>query len=207
MSYGANNTTKTANNNLAGTSNLALNNLYPQVTQAGSNLLNIGNSNTASGTGFLNTLLAGNSANTSAALAPSTDQIRNNTNATSNAINTLMPRGAGRTSALFSNSFAPMQQQQQLFNTERSNAGVALPQIGLQQSGQGTNLFGTGAQTLNAANSSNNALANSGQQTQQNSNALASGIGGGLFNLLTTPLTGGSSGGGSSLLGLLGLSI
>ena len=49
------------------------------------------------------------------------------------------------------------------------------------------------------------AIGGAGQAAQQMNNQLAAGLGGGLFSLATTPLSGGMSGGGKSLLGLLGL--
>lgn len=201
--FGANNTTKAAENNLAGTSNLALNTQFPQVTAQAQNLFNAGAPNVTSGTNFLNTILGGNQANTTALLQPSIDQIRGNTSGTLNAINTLMPRGGGRSSALFSQSFQPQAQIQNLFNNSRTSAATALPQIGLQQEGLGTNLFNTGNSALSAASGANSALGSQGLQTQQMSNQLAGGLGGGLFSLLTNPLSGGT--GGKSLLGLLGL--
>lgn len=200
MSFGASNTTKTANNNLSGTSNLALNTQFPQVTAAGGNLLNLGNQNTAAGTNFFNTLLNGNQANTAALLQPNIDQIRQGTNANLNAISTLMPRGGGRSGALFGQSFAPQSQIQNLFNPMRGQAAAALPQIGAGQTTAGSNLFGIGNQALNAATGANVPLMQSGLQQQQMSNQLASGLFNGLFGLATTPF-----GGGSAMNGLLGL--
>lgn len=202
MSFGASNTTKAANNNLAGTSNLALNQQFPQVTAAGGDLLNMGNQNTQSGTNFFNTLLNGNSANTAAELSPQINQIRQGSTAALNAISTLSPRGGGRSGTLFNQSFAPQSQVQSLFNPIPGQAAAALPQIGQGQTAAGSNLFSIGNQALSAATGANSPLAQSGLQTQQMSNQLGAGLGGGLFNLLTSPLSGKS---GSSLLGLLGV--
>ncbi len=199
MSFGANNTTKAANNNLAGTSNLALNTQFPQVTAAGGNMLNLGNQNTAAGTNFFNTLANGNQAAQTSLLQPNIDQIRGDSANSLKALSTLMPRGGARSEALFSQALAPQQQIQNLFNPLRGQAAGALTQTGLQQSGQGANLFGLGNQALSAATGANSPLAQSGLQTQQMSNSLAGGLGGGLFNLLTTPLSGGAS-----ILGSLG---
>jgi hypothetical protein len=198
MSFGPNNTTKTAQNNLSGTSNLALNNLFPAVTGAGSSELSTGGTNVASGTNFLSTVLGGNQANTAAALAPSIGQIQQGTSNNFSAINTLTPRGGGRSGALFSQSFQPQGEIQNLFNNARMGAATALPQIGLQQQQLGTNLFGIGSNALGAANGANSTLASSGLQAQQLSNQLAGDIGGGLFSLLSLP-----TGGGGSLLGKL----
>ena len=142
MSFGPSTTTKTAENNLSGISNTAVNSQLPTEMASGSNLMGMGGANVQSGTNFLQTLLGGNAANTTAALQPSIDQIRGGTTNTLNAINTLTPRGGGRSGALFSQSFAPQSQIQNLFNQARTGAATALPQIGLQQTGQGANLVG-----------------------------------------------------------------
>ena len=193
MSFGPSNTTKTAQNNLAGVSNVALNEQYPAVTAAGSNLLNLGNQNTQAGTNFLSTLLQGNAANTTAALAPNIAQTQGNNTNLLNAINTLTPRGGGRSSALFSQSLAPSNQITNLFNSGRTTAAQALPQIGAGQTGAGTNLFGIGTNTLGAATGANSSLQQGGLQQQQISNNLASGVGAGLLSILGLPLSGGTS--------------
>jgi hypothetical protein len=214
LSFGTNNTTKTAENNLGGVSNAALNTQFPQVTAAGTNLLNLGGQgvntggqNVTAGTNFLNTVLGGNAANTAALLQPNIDQIRGSASNNLTAINTLTPRGGGRSSALFGQSFAPQQQINNLFNPMRTQAATALPQIGLQQQGVGlqqqglgTNLFGLGNQALSAATGANTSSGQMGLQQQQINNQLMSGLGAGLFGLLTTPF-----GGGGARNGLLGL--
>ena len=200
MSFGASNTTKTAENNLGGTSNAALNTLFPAVTSAGGTALDTGANNISSGTNFFNTLLGGNTANTTAALQPSIDQIRAGTTGNINAINTLTPRGGGRSGALFSQSFQPQQQIQSLFNGARTQAAQTLPQIGLQQQGLGANLFGIGNGALGTAANANSSLGNMGLQQQQINNQLMTGLGGGLFSILGLPTGGGS---GNSVLGAI----
>ena len=185
MSFGASPTVKTAQNNLSGTSNSALNQLLPAETSAGSGLLGIGGQNVSSGTNFFNTLLNGNSANTAATLAPSINQIQSGVANNLNAVNTLMPRGGGRSSALFGQSFAPQAQIQSLFNNARTTAASTLPQIGLQQQQLGSGLLGLGNQSLTAATGANSALSNSGLAQEQINNQLVSGLGSGLFGLLT----------------------
>lgn len=199
MSFGASPTVKTAQNNLSGTSDAALNQLLPAETSAGSGLLGIGGQNVSSGTNFFNTLLNGNSANTAATLAPSINQIQSGVANNLNAVNTLMPRGGGRSSALFGQSFAPQSQIQSLFNNARTTAASTLPQIGLQQQQLGSGLFGLGNQSLSAATGANSVLANSGMQQQYFSNLLDQQIGSGIGSLLSTPF--GSSG--TSILGRL----
>jgi hypothetical protein len=208
MSFGTNNTTKTAENNLGGVSNTALNNLFPQVQAAGTSALGTGANQFGAGANtaqpainWLNTILNGNQANTTSALQPNIDQIRQGTSATMNAANTLMPRGGGRSGTLFNQSFAPQSQIQSLFSGARNSAAQALPgigfqqqQLGLGQQGVGTNLFGIGNQALGVGNQANTSVGQMGLQAQQMSNQLASGLGSGLFSLLTAPL-------GGSLLG------
>ena len=200
MSFGAGNTTKAGENNTLGASNLALNQQYPMVTQTGTNLMNLGGNTAAPGVDFFKSMLSGNGANATAALQPSIDQIRQGNTATLNGINTLTPRGGGRYGALFGQSFAPQSQIQNLFNSARTSAATTLPQIGLQEEGLGTNLFGLGNQALSTGGGLGSGLAGLGQQDTQMSRQMAASLGTGLFSLLTTPY-----GGGSQANGLLGL--
>jgi hypothetical protein len=202
MSFGANNTTKAAENNLGGISNTALNSQLPMFNTAGTSSLNTGAGNVSSGTNYLNTILNGNQANTTAALQPSINDIRGASANTMNAINTLTPRGGGRSGSLFSQSFAPESSINNLFNTARVGAASALPQIGLQQQGLGSNLMGMGNQALSTASGANSSLGNMGLQAQQMNNSLWQGIGSGVLGLATLPFGGGSSANG--LLGLIG---
>lgn len=203
MSFGPTNSGKAANNTLGGVSQGAFG-TNNQVTPQAGNLLNLsqqtmgqGGQNVDAGANYLNTLFQGNQANTSAALQPGIDQIRGANTNTLNSINTLTPRGGGRSGALFGQSFAPTAQIGNLFNQARTSAATALPQlglaqqgIGLQQGGLGNNLFGTGNQSLGIAG---NAGAQQGQlalQQQKMSNDLVSGLVGSLFGLATTPFGG-----------------
>lgn len=228
MSFGAGNTTKAGLNNLGGATNLAMNNLFPAVTGAGSDSLKAGAGTIEAGKGmvaaggataqpgidFFKTMLAGNRDNTAATLQPGIDQIRQGSTGSINAINTLMPRGGGRSAALTQQSFAPQQQIQNLFNQSRTTAATALPQIGLQQQqlglgqqqvgtaqqGLGANLFNIGQGALGTATTGGSNMAQIGQTQQQISNSMASALGQGLFGILTTPF-----GGGSAANGLLGM--
>jgi len=188
MSFGPSGTTKTAENNLGGISSTAVNTLFPQVTTAGGNMLGQGAADVTSGTNFLNTLLNGNKANTTAMLQPSIDDIRKANTNTLGAISTLTPRGGGRSSALFGQSFSPTQQIQNLFNTGRTAAATSLPQIGLGQEGVGTNLFNIGTGALNAGTGASSNLGSMGLQSQQISNSLFSGLGSGIMGLLGMPV-------------------
>jgi hypothetical protein len=196
MSFGPSATTKTAENQLGGISQQATNQQLPMFNAAGTTALDTGAGNINAGTNFFQTLLGGNAANTAAALQPSIDQIRQGTTGNLNAASTLMPRGGGRSAALFGQSFAPQAQIQNLFNSARTGAASALPQIGLGQQGIGTNLFGLGNQALQIGSNASGNMANVGQQQQQITNQLWQGLGSGLFNLasLFVPKPGGSGG-------------
>ena len=192
MSFGPSNTTKTAENNLGGVSQQATANSTAELGQ-GQNLLNLGQPNVQSGTNFFNTLLNGNQANTAATLAPSMQQIQQGNQNQIQSLSTLAPRGGGRSGTLFGASYAPAQQIQGLFNQVRTAAPGALTQTGLAQQGLGANLFSIGNQPLQTAAGASGTLGNLGQQQQQMGNQLLAGLGGGLFNLATAPMTGGGS--------------
>jgi hypothetical protein len=202
MSFSPGNTTKQAENNLGGTSNLLLNKAYPELSGRGGNLMDIGASTTQPGVNFFNTVAAGNQGNTTAALQPNIDAIRRNSGNALTAINTVLPRGGGRQGTNYAQSFAPVGDINNLFNQTRVAGATALPQIGLQQQGLGANLFGLGTQALNTAGGVNANLAQLGQNDTRRSDALWSGIGSTLFGLATTPFGGGSAQNG--LFGLLG---
>jgi hypothetical protein len=194
MSFGPSNTTKTAENNIGGISNTLTNSSAPTENAAGGNLLALGGQTAQPGVNFMSTLLGGNQANTGAALQPSINQIDQGVQGVRNGITSLTPRGGGRAGALFGQSFAPQAQIQNLFNSTRTNAAQALPQIGLQQQGLGTNLFGLGNQAETGAGGLNLGLGGLGQQQQQISNALASALGSGLFNVASMFGKGGAFG-------------
>jgi hypothetical protein len=199
MSFGPSATTKTAENNLGGVSNQATT-ASTAEQGLGTNLLNAGAPAVTSGTNFLNTLLNGNQANTSALLAPTVQQTQQNNQNAIQGLSTLTPRGGGRSGTLFGASYAPEGQLTNLFNNARTTAATTLPQIGLQQQGLGANLIGTSNQPLSTAASASGNLGSLGLQQQQLTNQLYAGLGAGLFGLATTPF-----GGGSSQNGLLGL--
>lgn len=201
MSFGATADTKRAQNNLGGIANVAAENNANDVAR-GNSLMDLGGTNVSQGTNFFNTVLSGDRSNTAALLQPSIDQIREGNTNTLNSINTLMPRGGGRSASLFGQSFEPQRQIQNLFNNARTTAATTLPQIGLQQQGLGTNLFNIANGALNAGTGASSSLGNISQQQQQMANAAWSGVGNGLFKLATTPFGGGAAANG--LLGLFG---
>jgi hypothetical protein len=196
MSFSPNNTTKAAENNLGGVSSQALNNLFPAISGQAQPQINTGAGNVTAGTNFLNTILGGNRAATTAMLQPNIDQINQGINANRNAISTLTPRGGGRAGTLFSLSGAPQAQVQNLFNPMRTTAATTLPQIGLAQQGFGGTLYGLANNALNTASGTNTNLAQLGQQDRATSLAIASALGQSLFKIATTPFGGGSATGG-----------
>jgi len=167
-------------------------------TGVAQNLFSQGAPSITSGTNFLNTILNGNRANTTALLQPSINQIQQGTQGNLQAINTLMPRGGGRSAANYGASFAPQAQIQSLFNPMRTTAATALPQIGLAQQGLGANLFSTANQPLSTAAGASSNLANVATQQQQMSNQLMGGIGNLIMGAALAPL------GGTALGGLFG---
>jgi len=215
MSFGPSQQVKQASAALPQLASTAQANSTDELAQA-HNLLNVGQGTTAtgtplvnSGTNFFNTLLNGNRANTTALLQPQIDQIRQGNQNTLQGLSTLMPRGGGRSGTLFGASYAPEAQIQNLFNPARANAASALPQIGLTQQqlglaqqGLGGNLFSVGNQPLQTAIGANSNLAQIGQNQQQITNSLWSGLGQGLFGLATMPF-----GGAGTLIGGAGKSL
>lgn len=213
MSFGPNAVQKQAQQNQTGIANQAVSNAGTANTDAtsavgqGTNLLSTGGTNVNSGTNFLNTVLNGNQANTTALLQPNINQITQGNQQALTAASTLMPRGGGRSGSLFANTLNPQQQIQNLYNTSRTSAATALPQIGLQQQQMGTNLFNTGANFMNAANSAlntgltgNQDVTSNALQQRQYASQQWSNLGNGIFNLATTPF----GGSGLSALGRLG---
>lgn len=191
-------------NDIGGAFNTAVNQQLPMFNRMGGGLFNTGMQTTQPGVSFLNTVLQGNQPNTAALLAPNIADITGTQQANLRAINTLMPRGGGRYGSLFGQSLQPQAQIQNLFNPIRATAATALPQIGLQQTGQGINLLGQGNQALQTGAGAANALTQAGQRQQEMTNNLIAGLGQGLFGLATLPLGGGGGLLGTTLGGLFG---
>jgi len=193
MSFGPSNTTKTAENNLGGVSNALQNVQFPQLNTAAGNMLNTGAGTTSSGVNFFNTLLNGNNANTTALLQPDIERANAARNNTLSAVNTLTPRGGGRFGANYGVPLSSTGDLINLFNQPRMAAAQQLPQIGLQETGQGANLFNLANSALTGSGAVNTNLAQIGQQQQQISNQLFGGIGQTLMGLALAPTTGGGS--------------
>ena len=199
MSFGPSKQTSQAQTNLAAISPIAQANSQAELA-AGKKELAAGDAPIATGTSWLNTILHGNAAETGAMLQPQVESIRRTGQNNIQAISTLIPRGGGRSAALFGQTFSPAAQIQNLFNTTRAGAANALPQIGLAQKGLGANLFSIGNQPLNTAVQTNATSADVAQRQQQMTNSFWGSLGAGIFGLATTPF-----GGGAKSNGLLGL--
>jgi len=152
----------------------------------GNNLVNLGTQNTNSAGNFFRTLLNGNQANTTAMLQPDINRIQGANQEALQAATTLMPRGGGRSSTLFSLPFQTNQGIQSLYNQARTGGANALGQLGLGQANAGTSLF-------NSSNQAADALGQLGQNQQK----IGSGLWGGLFKTALgiglAPFTGGAS--------------
>lgn len=160
------------------------------ATGKGADLLNTGGSNVNAATNFFKPLVSGNQAETTAALQPDIDRIRAAGQGSLQMASTLMPRGGGRSAALFNASTAPTGQIQNLFNSARPAAADAMAKIGLQQTGQGTNLFNTGNAFLQTGGTADSNLMDYGMKQRQIQYDQWGKIGKSLFSLATTPFGG-----------------
>lgn len=199
MSFGPSQATKNATQQNAQIANTAVGN-SAQQTAAGGNLLNVGQSQTGQAGGYWSNLLNGNRAETGQLLAPDIQRMRQQQQQNLQAVSTLSPRGGGRAGALFGLQTALPEQINSMFSQIRPQAAGQLGQLGLGQTGAGTNLFNSGNSALNTGSQTNQGLAQYGLQQQQATNALWSGLGAGVLGLATLPF-----GGGAAANGLLGL--
>lgn len=106
---------------------------------------------------YFQSLLSGNPANTTAALAPDINRIRDQNNQILQSTSMLSPRGGGRSSLLFNLPNKSASDVSGLFNSARPAAATNLANLageygstGLGAAGIGTNLFNTGVGALNA---------------------------------------------------------
>lgn len=106
-------------------------------------------------------LLSGNSAQTSAALAPDINRIRGSEASVLNSASTLAPRGGGRGTTLFGTPMTAEAQTQGLFNQMRPQAAQAAGQLGLQTEGLSQQALSSMLQSL---------LARRGQNVQMDIN-------------------------------------
>jgi len=187
---------KAAQNTASGIGNLGIEaqkqlaGMGTDVYGRGTNLFGTGAGNTAAGTDYLRTILRGNAADTAAAMAPDVNRIRAANQNAVQSISTIMPRGAGREGTLFSASYAPTSQIQNLFNTTRMQAAPALAAVGMQQQGLANNLFqtggglyGVGNQALNTGLNAQDALLKYGLSNRQLMNLLYGQAGSALTSL------------------------
>jgi hypothetical protein len=192
MSFGGGTDYNRGINNLGGSSNLAMNSLFPAAFHGGQQNLQMGSTNTGQSGNYFNTLLNGNRANTTAMLQPDINRIQGAQQGTLQAASTLMPRGGGRSGTLFQLPFQGNSQIQSLFGGARSGAAGQLGQLGLGQGGLGANLFGQGTSALNSSNQANEAMSELALRQKQMSDQKVAGLANGLFSLLTTPFGGGA---------------
>lgn len=174
MAFGRTQQAGTSESGNAGVANTATANSATQTSQ-GTGILNQGTQDVNTGTGFFNSVLNGNRADGTAALAPDINRIRDaNQNALQTA-STLTPRGGGRTAALFSRPFATNDQTNSLYGGVRAGAAGALAQIGQGQQGVGTGLYGVANSSLNTAGTANTSNLNYEQQRQAQINQAITG--------------------------------
>jgi hypothetical protein len=188
MSFGGGTDYNRGINNLGGSSNLALNSLFPAAFGGGQQNLQMGQQNTGQAGNYFNTLLNGNRANTTAMLQPDINRIQGAQQGTLQSASTLMPRGGGRSGTLFQLPFQGNQQIQSLFSGARSGAAGQLGQLGLGQGGLGANLFGQATGGLNSANTANDSLVKAALEKQKQSQGIAGGLGQGVGQLASMAL-------------------
>lgn len=115
-------------------------NSLSQASRAGTNALGAkGNELGQMSSGLLNpasqywmSILSGNPAQTSAALAPDISRIRGGEASVLNSASTLAPRGGGRGTTLFGTPLQAETQTQGLFNGMRPQAAAQAGQLGMQ---------------------------------------------------------------------------
>lgn len=191
------------------------------ATAAGNNALQTGMgylnqfSNTLNApSNYFQSLLSGNKAVTTAALAPDTSRINDTIAGATNSTGTLTPRGGGRSSTLFNLPFQGQAQESGLFNQLRPQAAQGLTgiaglqgNVGLGESAIGNSLLNTGANFLNAGTSAANALGGQASQSRAQNLAQANAVGQGLYGLATggaSNILSGVQGLGSQIGGIFG---
>ncbi len=179
-----------------------------QARDTGMGFLNRFTSSLSAPQNYFQSLLSGNQAQTTAALAPDIARLRGQTQQGIQAASTLAPRGAGRSSLLFN---LPQQAQAEtagLFNAVRPAAASALPQIAQQYGTIGSNLMNTGvgyannaANFLGAGTAGARSLADAAALQQAQRNQAGSQIGSGITGILGqvpwAKILGGANGGGN----------
>ncbi len=166
--------------------------------QTGMNFLNQARSTLAGPQNYFQQLLSGNSAATSQALAPDINRIRQQNQGILQSTNSLAPRGAGRSGALFNLPFQNSANVSGLFNQARPAAaqgltgiGGLLGQLGLGSGSLGANYFNTGTNAAGLLGNMGNIL----QQQQNQAGGAFGGLLGGLGNQLGGILKGLGGGG------------
>jgi len=123
----------------------------------GMNFLNQFNNQAGKAGNWFQSMLSGNQANTTAALAPDINRIRDQNQQVLQSTASLTPRGGGRGSMLFDLPFKGSSQTSGLYNAERPAAATNLANlageygsVGVGTGGLGASLFNTGVGALNA---------------------------------------------------------
>lgn len=140
----------------------------------GMNFLNQFNNQAGKSGNWFQSLLSGNSANTTGALAPDINRIKDQNQTLLDSTASLAPRGGGRGSMLFNLPFKSSSQTSGLYNSARPAAATNLANlageygsIGVGASSVGTNLFNTGVGALNAGTTAANDYGNLSTAQQQ----------------------------------------
>lgn len=181
----------TAQNN----ANNALTTLSTNAGNNGMTFLNQATANTGASGNYFQSILNGNQASPTTALAPQLAETRANVQNTLQSTTNLAPRGAGRSSTLFNLPENEQSQQQSVFNSARPEAAQALASLGLGEGGLGANLTGT---AIAGTNDLATQLANQRKQQFATGAALGSGIYNAAKGINWSSLFGGGGGGGSN---------
>lgn len=189
MAFGKSDQAKSAEANNQSIASTAVTNSGSAIAQ-GQGALNTGTQQVQTGANFFNTLAGGNRDASTALLAPDINRIRDANQTALQTTSTLMPRGGGRTAALFARPLSTNDQVNQLYNGVRSSAASNLVGIGQGQQNLGANLFGIGNTALNTGAQTNTGILNYEQQQQQMKNQLFGQLGAGIGGILTAPLGG-----------------
>lgn len=163
-----------------------------KAMETGQGLLNLGGKTVTPATNFFSILGGGNTAAIQSALRPNIDRARQAQQSTLQNISTMLPRGGGRSGALFDASYAPSRDIGQSFDSARMSAFPALAQIGQQQQSMAPGFFGLANQGLGVGGQMQSDVVGQEQRQQQMKNQFWSQLGSGLFGIATLPF-GGSS--------------
>jgi hypothetical protein len=151
----------------------------------GLNYLNQFSNNLQGPTNYFQSLLSGNQAQSTAALAPNINQIQGQQNQALQSASNLSPRGGGRSSTLFNLPFQAASQISGLYNSLRPQAAQGLESIAGMEGNMGSNLVDIANRFLQSGTQASGLYGSqAGQQSlQQQQNAQR------IMNLLTTAMS------------------